>query len=115
MPASVIASGTQTCVVGTLHTLTTGTGPTGGGHFALALDTSALTAGQFLEIEVLRAVLSGGTERAWGGAPATVVAAGWTESPVFRVPVGIAYTVRIRQTGEAGGRAIPWSWERIDA
>ncbi len=115
MPASVANSGTQLCTVDTLHQLVSSTGPTGGGNFALALDVSALTAGQYVEVEVQRAVLPGGTQRLWNGAPVTLgFGQGWADSPVFRIPAGVAYTVSIRQVGASGGRSIAWSWERID-
>ncbi len=102
-------------MVGTQHTLVSGTGPAGGGNFALALDTSALAPGQFIEVEVSRAILSGGAQRPWSGGPVTLFGAGWSDSPLFRVPANIAYTVAIRLVGEAGGRSVPWSWERLDA
>lgn len=116
MPNSVASSGTQACTVATQHTLVTTTGPTGGGLFVLALDAVNLTAGQWLEVEVSRPVVSGGTARVYGGS-AVVIPYGytWAESPVFRMPSGYAYTVKITQQGVAGGRNVPWSWERIDA
>jgi hypothetical protein len=116
MPRSVPASGTQACTVGTRHVLTAGTGPTGGGNYVLVLDVSALTPGQFLEVEVLRPTLTGGTAQLYTGAPVTLGAGqGWCDSPLFGVPSGVAYEVAIRQVGAAGGRSIPWSLERVDA
>lgn len=115
MPTTVSNSGTQSCTVDTTHTLVSSTGPSGGGIFCLCLDANALTAGQWLEVEVLRPVLSGGTQRTYGGSPVVVpFGITWSESPAFRIPSGYAYTVRITQRGVAGGRSIPWSWERLD-
>jgi hypothetical protein len=61
MAISVEASGTQTAVIGTEHTLATIAGP---GVYVANVDLSAMAAGDVVELRIKKPVLSAGTARA---------------------------------------------------
>lgn len=60
MAVTVEGSGTQTCVIGTEHTLDTITQE---GVFIFEIDTAAMAAGDILEIRIKNAILASGTVR----------------------------------------------------
>lgn len=62
MAVTTHASGTQTCVADTEHTITT-TPETTAGAYQLMLDLNPLTATQNLEVRIKEKTISGGTAR----------------------------------------------------
>jgi hypothetical protein len=111
MALSEHASGSQTCVVSTEHTLNTTTPDTTAGIFQFFLDTANLVAGDVLEIRVKRKVISAGTIRQ----VFSKTIAGVQTDPCFATESLIlrhGWDFTIKQTAGTG-RVIPWSIEKI--
>lgn len=106
--SSPAASGTQTAVLGTTHTLATVTNP---GTYVLAVDSAALVADETLELQLKMKVLSGGTSRVvWTGVYRGVQ--GEPAKLSLPVPVSQEIVATLKQT-LGTGRDFPWSLERI--
>lgn len=109
MTTSAFASGTQTCVVGTEHFVSS---PNAAGLYQLALDLNALADGDVLEVRTYQMVLTGGTQRVRD--TQTFYGAQPTDGLILNsIPVGNELTdtnairFSIKQTFGTG-RAIPW-------
>ena len=105
----VEASGTQTAVVGTEHTLDS---PTTAKTRALLVNVVAMLAGDTVELRISGSVLAGGTPRlilmsTFSG----VVGAPHTQSPPILMPQGGAVT--LKQTAGTA-RAFPWAIITLD-
>lgn len=102
-------SGTQTCVVGTEHTLLAFSGAK---TLVLSLDLNNLANGDELECRVKAKVLSGGTERL---AYMATFAHAQLEPVVFSVPVPVLYsaTFTLKQTSGVAVQ-IPWNVVSLD-
>ena len=102
------ASGTQTCVSGTTHTLATITTE---GIRELALDLNALLADEFVEVTVEEKVLTAGTVRVY---LAETFRGGRTDPIVKTTPVASVFgnTFKIKTTA-AANRDIPWAVRKI--
>lgn len=105
-------AGTQTCSIGTEHTLNSPDPATTTGVFQLFLDVNALAAGDVLEVRMKEKVIAGGTARAmmW-----SLAGAQGADDALFATPpmtLGIGWSATIKQTAGTG-RAIPWSLRRI--
>lgn len=109
MPLAETASGTQTAVVGTTHTLAT---ITTGKTCVLYVDLSALAAGDIVELAALEKVLSTSTA-------ATALVASFSGVQVEPVAVSVPFAAvhslafTLRQT-VGTGRAFPWSVRSLD-
>jgi hypothetical protein len=109
MALAEFANGTQTCVIGTTHTLST---PTAGKTYVLMLDLNALAAGDVLNVILQAKALTGGTMRN----VYTLVLAGPQADPVFMsvpIPAPIGTQFQILQSAGTG-RAVPWSVVSLD-
>lgn len=109
MAVAVESTGTQTAVVGTLHTLAA---PTTAKTRVLVVDLSAMLAGDVVEIGLQRKVLSAGAVLTW----LLPVFAGPVGQPVLMtipLPSPFGATFTLKQTAGAA-RAFPFSVETID-
>lgn len=103
-------SGSQTCTVGTEHTLAT---RTDGKTYVLYLDLANLANGDTLEVRLYEKVRTGDTSRVVVLDSMSHVQA----EPIYvSVPLGSAWEWKatIKQTAAATGRAIPWSVRSLD-
>lgn len=101
---TLIASGTQTAVIGTEHDLDI---DTTSNTFVLSVDIGAMALADVVELRIYTKVLAGGTERA---AYTAVYAHAQTAAIVFSVPVLSVNSIRCTLKQTAGtGRAYPWS------
>lgn len=106
---SIEASGTQTAVIGTEHTLVTITTP---GFYELHVDTAAMLAGDTVELRLKEKILSGGTSRVLAKTTVTGAAA----EPEIKVlgPYGFDQETLATLKQTAGiGRAFPWKALRV--
>ena len=111
----VVASGSQTATLDSLHTVLSTTTP---GIYVFRVDLDALTivsgVGEVLELTINTAILSGGTVRqaffatAMAGTDANKVLI----SPEIVCPFGADFILEQPTTAGATGRAFPWSVER---
>lgn len=103
MPTSV-ASGSQTAVISTEHTLTT---YTSGGTFVLVVDTADLVNGDTVELKLYTKCRSGDTERL---AYVRRFKHAQAEINKYSIPVPADVHIKATLTQTAGtGRAFPWS------
>lgn len=105
------ATGSQTAVIGTEHTLNPTTPDTTTGMFQVFVDLANMVAGDLVEIRIKRKVVSAGTIRqvllaAKGGAQSDP---GWA-SPALLLRHG--WDVTLKQTAGTG-RVFPWSIEKV--
>lgn len=113
MAVTTEASGTQTAVINTEHTLRDVNTP---GSYALEVDLNAMASGDTLELRVFAIVLAGGTRRLAQPGTKTYTNAQADPNPIVVVPFDpisndITDTGSIRFTLKqtAGtGRAFPW-------
>jgi hypothetical protein len=112
MAISVSASGAQTAVIGTEHTLTTNAV---GGTFVLALGASPLVNGDTLELRIKTRVTSGGSPHtAYFAIYSNAQGEGAKYSIPIPVPSSTAACATLKQTAGTG-RAFDWMWLQIDA
>lgn len=118
MGITVKASGTQTATLDSTHTLLSTTDP---GVFVFSVDVSALAVnsgvGEYVELEILRKVLTGGTVRRVHFA---TYQAGLIDSPITQsiavvAPFGADFKLKQPTTSGGSGRSFPWSVEQLDA
>ena len=108
MTLAVAASGTQTAVISTTHTLST---PTAGKTYQLNLDLNALAAGDTLTI-IVQAKVAGGSFRN----AASLTLAGPQGDPFFQTapyPAASGCQFQILQS-TGTGRAFPWEVVSLD-
>lgn len=101
--SATVASGTQTAVIGTAHSLATLTAL---GVYEFVFDMAAAAVGDTVEITIFTRVLSGGALSVF---KRQILNGGGTESVYQSVPLysDIEYSVTLKQlTGTA--RAFPW-------
>jgi hypothetical protein len=107
---AVNASGTQTAVIGTEHSLAT---PTTSGVYVFSVDLANLAAGDILELRLKKKVLTAGTIHvAYLG---TVQDAPSTDDQVIisvPIPCPFGCTVTLKQVAGTG-RAFDWSLETL--
>lgn len=110
MALAVAASGTQTAVIGTEHTLYTETGTTPT-FFVLEVDLNAMAEGatpDLVELRIYSITLAGGTERL----SRVVTYVGSPDEDIVRsepIPAGVANAPRFTLKQVQGtGRAFPW-------
>lgn len=110
MAWTVAASGSQTCTIGTPHTLVTQAVGTGGKTYILRLDVNALAAGERLLVEIeTKTRTSDSTRKAQ---PSALLVGGYDQKVVdLPLVVGQASNeVVCKITQQNGtGRAIPWA------
>ncbi len=110
MAVASIATGTQTCVIGTEHTLNA---PTGGKTYVLYLDLTALVALDLIEIRIYNKTLSSSALSALD--IPTVVAGPPAGAAFMSIPIpsvhGCSFT--IKQVAGTG-RAVPWTVATLD-
>lgn len=116
MPNSIKSSGITSALAvnGTPTSLASSTAAAGGEQLHLWLDTTTLAANQFLEVQVKRAVRSGGTAQYVLGAP-FVCPAGFSGCAyILGVPVGAAYSIAIVLRGGSATPTVEWSIDQPD-
>jgi hypothetical protein len=107
--STLIASGTQTAVLTTEHTLAT---DTANHTYVLAVDTALLVNGETLELRLYTICLAAGTERL---AYYATYQNGQGEPMKYSppVPANISFKATLEQNGGTG-RAFPWSLLALD-
>lgn len=113
MPPSVYASGSQTCVIGTEHFVSSPNTP---GVFKFGIDPVLLAAQETLEVRVYKMAVAGGTQRViyyqrYDGAQITD---DMIKEAVFTTALTDTNATRcsIKQTAGTG-RVIPWYVEKM--
>ena len=111
MAISKHGTGTQTATINTEHTLNATTPDTTDGIYQLFVDTSAMVAGDVLELRIKEKVVSAGTIRQVLVATLAGVQSdpGWA-SPSFILLHG--WDMTLKQTAGTG-RAFPWSIRKV--
>ena len=106
MPTSA-ASGTQTAVIGTEHTL--GSAITTPGDYVLKVDKAAMQSGDALELRIYDTVLSGGVSRVVYKytAPPGAQSADDMIAVSVPIPIDVGVTFTLKQTAGTG-RSYPW-------
>lgn len=105
------ATGSQTAVIGTEHTLNPTTPDTTTGMFQLFVDLGNMVAGDFVEIRLKRKVVSAGSLRqVIIGARAGAQSDPCWASPAFLLRHG--WDMTLKQTAGTG-RVFPWSIEKV--
>lgn len=98
-------SGSQTAVIGTLHTL--GVEETIDAYYQLLVDVSAMAAGDILELSAELKVKTAGTARVVAFAPLRDVQ---TEAAALSIPIPCIYGITFKLKQVLGtGRTFDWS------
>jgi hypothetical protein len=113
MAVTVVASGAQAATIDTVHSLSTGSGATGGGHYWLTVQApSGTTAADAVVLRAKRECRTADSvetvyEATFRGGGAVL---GFV-TPVLPVPEGFSYEFSLEQT-DGTGRTWSWSVER---
>lgn len=111
MAISQHATGTQTTVLNTEHTLNTTSPDTTSGVYQLYVDTAVMIMGDFVEIRIKEKVISGGTSRVvWMSGLANIQDQPAVASPALILMHG--WDMTIKQTGGTV-HAYPWSIRKL--
>lgn len=110
MTVAQLATGSQTCVIGTEHTVSS---PTGGKTYVLNLDMSTLVAQDVLEVRLYKKIVSGGTLRQLGNPHTYAGPPSGDGLMSFALPSAHGCSFTIKQTAGTG-RAIVWTVETLD-
>ena len=104
--STLVASGTQTAVIGTEHTLST---DTSNGNFVFKVDANAMASGDTLELRIYDVVLASGVSRVAYFSKFTDAQGADDKIKVsVPVPANIEFKATLKQTAGTG-RAFPWS------
>lgn len=110
MTVAQLTSGSQTCVIGTEHTLNS---PAGGKTYVLNLDCNALVAVDILEVRLYKKIVSGGTLRLLDNPTEIAGPPGGDGFMSIPLPSAWGCSFTIKQTAGTG-RVVPWSIETLD-
>lgn len=101
--SATVASGTQTAVIGTAHTLASITAL---GVYQLIIDTAATDIADILEVTISTRVLAGGALSVF---KRQMIRGGGVEDVFQSVPLfsDVEFTITLKQTAGTG-RAFPW-------